>query len=602
MNTKILKISSFSLLIFCFTNSLSFASSGFEVPADQSKQDPAGVDLLSGRPSFVESLLSIGQGELSLNYKIGSFNSAFTNGFWDSYETALFPTDNNSAILVYFAGSSEQFDRVTNNKRKRTYGTLSGDWNTGFKYRRNDGVEIHYNLNAPNKIVYQNGFTVTRYPNYIETNNGLKIQLEYITELPLRENKVTAVNTAFDYCKSGKSKTTQIMGNCNFEYSDWPAATFDWPSKSQIGKDKIWDFSVYDANNQQTRFVITRKQLTELNRQHEYSDLVTEVYKGKENKPYKIYDYYEYLEIISYAQFFIGDQRTKGHRWLVNEAISNGVTYDYYWSSQCASYSYNTRQDCVNTGRSENVFGERRATSRSGGTSLPYLDKSSWPSGAVNYSYDYYDDLPNTISEKGFAFEFKYDSRGNAIEKRQKTNDDGVNPLGQNLSEIVEKATYAPTCNNSNFKWCNKPISVSDGNGNETLYTYHNGSGQISKIEKPADESGIRPTSFYFYVQKYAYHFHDESKTLKKGTSPIWVLVKEEHCIIKKALANNCAANDSYTIEYRHGVANKPNNLWVTSKIESAPNEPPRITCYEYNRFGNLTGETQPLGSSSSCS
>ncbi|TVZ37115.1 hypothetical protein P886_1454 [Alteromonadaceae bacterium 2753L.S.0a.02] len=153
-------------------------------------------------------------------------------------------------------------------------------------------------------------------------------------------------------------------------------------------------------------------------------------------------------------------------------------------------------------------------------------------------------------------------------------------------------AGYPSSC--SNRKTCNKPTWVRDGNGKQTDYTYHPESGQVATVTLPADKHGKRAQTRYYYEQKYAYYKKD-SNTVERADSPIWLLVREEYCNNSAASGQDCAGNDEVVTTYDYGPENQANNLLLRG-VKVAADSKQRITCFQYDIYGNKIGETKPKG------
>ena len=168
-------------------------------------------------------------------------------------------------------------------------------------------------------------------------------------------------------------------------------------------------------------------------------------------------------------------------------------------------------------------------------------------------------------------------------------------------------ATYPPSCTSANRKFCNKPASTTDARGSTTNYTYHAPSGQIATVTLPADEAGYRAQTRYSYQQKYAYYKKD-SNSVEAADTPVWMLVREEYCMSSQASGSNCSAgdNDEVVTDYDYGPQDgRPNNLLlrgvrVTALGDNGVRET-RVTCYQYDIYGNRIGETKPKAGKTQC-
>jgi hypothetical protein len=108
------------------------------------------------------------------------------------------------------------------------------------------------------------------------------------------------------------------------------------------------------------------------------------------------------------------------------------------------------------------------------------------------YTYDGNFVTRATLAE-GNAVVYGYDSRHNLIGVTNKAKP------GSGIADVVTyQAGYDATC--SNMKKCNQPNWSQDGNANRTDYTYDVTHGGVLKIMLPADQNGLRRTTFNTYT------------------------------------------------------------------------------------------------------
>ncbi len=150
---------------------------------------------------------------------------------------------------------------------------------------------------------------------------------------------------------------------------------------------------------------------------------------------------------------------------------------------------------------------------------------------------------------------------------------------------------------------CNKPVWTKDGLGNQTDYTYHEQSGQTATVTGPADKGGVRPQTRSKYSELYAYYYWENATTISSAEFPLWLLTEQSSCISSNGTNTGCAAaNDEIVITYDYGPQNgTANNLLLRGKRVTHPADGSRLTCYEYDIYGNLIGETSPKAGKASC-
>lgn len=202
------------------------------------------------------------------------------------------------------------------------------------------------------------------------------------------------------------------------------------------------------------------------------------------------------------------------------------------------------------------------------------------------------------IAGQGPAKHYYYDGpRGNV---------NRINVLVSPTEEIpVMEAGYADVCIYS--KICNQPLWTKDAKGNVTNYEYdpQGRFGDPVKVIGPADDNGIRKATVYKYEPLYAF-YKRSGESITRDPDPVWLLTREHTCRTSGTTNIGCSGGDVDMIktEYYYGPqsAAYSNNLHLRGKSITAEgnNGTPetRVWCYEYDKFGNMIGETQPKGNS----
>jgi YD repeat-containing protein len=166
---------------------------------------------------------------------------------------------------------------------------------------------------------------------------------------------------------------------------------------------------------------------------------------------------------------------------------------------------------------------------------------------------------------------------------------------GSSLTPIVLQATYAT----GNIKTQTKPLSITDGNGNETDYTYDPNHGGVLTETKPA-VNGIRPQTRYSYAQRSAW-ISNGSGGYVQAASPVWLLTGESFCKTSAWTGTACAtAGDEVVTPYEYGPDSGPNNLLPRGAVVTADGQS-RRTCHVYDAQGNRIAETKPNAGLTSC-
>lgn len=196
-----------------------------------------------------------------------------------------------------------------------------------------------------------------------------------------------------------------------------------------------------------------------------------------------------------------------------------------------------------------------------------------------------------------------------------------VKSIPPSEEQVIQKAEYVPgetlmgnygRCKHP--KTCNKPIWVEDARGNRTDYEYdpEGRFGNPIKITYPADKNGKRPATVYNYEPMYAYYKKD-GESITQDPDPIWMLTSEHTCMTTEATSSGCSGGASDTVKttYEYGPQNAglPNNLLLLGKVVTAATSKggdnmeitSRRTCFQYNKYGNKIGQTEPKAKLASC-
>lgn len=211
----------------------------------------------------------------------------------------------------------------------------------------------------------------------------------------------------------------------------------------------------------------------------------------------------------------------------------------------------------------------------------------------TQFTYDQFGRVTMATSPEGNHTNFTYDSSTTA------TNGDIVQTTvypksGSGLANIVTTNTFT-TCTNTNYKICNKPISVVDPNGNQTDYTYDPNHGGVLTETLPA-VNGIRPQKRYSYQQFTAY-VKNASGVVVPASAPVWLPTQVAEC---RTQASCSGGADEVITRYEYGPAGVLNNLLLRGKVVSGDGTSLR-TCYAYDALGNKISETTPRANLSSC-
>ena len=211
---------------------------------------------------------------------------------------------------------------------------------------------------------------------------------------------------------------------------------------------------------------------------------------------------------------------------------------------------------------------------------------------------------------------YHYDGRANIIQldKHPKT--------GSSDPVIYEYATYPSTCDSSNYRICNKPTSVTDGNGNTTTYTYDPDHGGVLTETGPTVNGGHAFTQ-YTYTKLHAWYKTSSSSTLVEDTRGVYKLTQASKCrltsgnwnlppttstdpvirwgglVWSSSTTSSCAGSSQElvtTYTYQSGNSSTPSNLLLTS-VSTAPGDSPSVAvknCTTYDMYSNVTSTSAP--------
>lgn len=185
-------------------------------------------------------------------------------------------------------------------------------------------------------------------------------------------------------------------------------------------------------------------------------------------------------------------------------------------------------------------------------------------------------------------FTYSYDNRGNLTSVV-------VTPKsGSGLGTLTTSATYpADPC--SNLATCNKPITTTNSDNQVTNY-YYNSNGTIDYVQLPAPSPGApRPETHNNYVLMYPW-FKGSSNSIVQGPDSLALPVNAVSCM---TASWSCASSDQRVtaIGYPTGNSSSPTNLLpYASDVHRGDGAISATTLYAYDKIGNLTSVTDPVG------
>lgn len=488
-------------------------------------------------------------------------------------------------------------------------------------WRTPEGVEsIYWAINGSNSpgpagvsgkrdlrtIIYPNGLRLEIAEGGVTSNLGFMLKYglpnQYSGDAWKEYNPsyIAGINLAEQYCSVARTASCGTNG--------WPIARFDWPVGSpQIfysHEGKMNLFKVTDHHGGVTEFHYQAQNIclydvVEVSGQ---GQLCQQQYPGIEKlSPRLVAVKSASSEVADYRYTYKNDGR-------LQNVLSSGPRVQTYWN---VSSKEGLLSKIEHRGRIQG-YGAPWAVEQNGGImgrgiSGGQVETLTYNPGVFHRvsltkqgEFRYESNSRNFITSHslGLLKNYSYDSRGNLVRISAPANGDLT----------LQRAQYPSSCNDTNFRYCNKPLWIEDANGSRTDYTYHAQSGQVETVTKPAvpvGGSNIRPRTTYSYSQMYAY-YKKNSNTVERADYPVWKLASEFTCRTSAATASGCAAGELDKVEtrYYYGPQNgTPNNLHLRGVSVTAAGDTgaleTRVTCYEYDRYGNKTAEIRPKGASS---
>ncbi|NQZ12316.1 MAG: hypothetical protein HRT35_34620, partial [Algicola sp.] len=219
------------------------------------------------------------------------------------------------------------------------------------------------------------------------------------------------------------------------------------------------------------------------------------------------------------------------------------------------------------------------------------FDFSQTGTGVFSFEDSFRNFVTSQIGGPGPDKWYDFDDRGNLA--TIKFNSGREDDDGHSIETSIQ-AHYPQTCSNS--KTCNQPDYTIDANGHRTDYEYHAPSGQIAKVTHPgvktdANSTAIRPVTTYSYGDAPLYATYKINSAANETSSDgIWLLQSETSC----TKGTSCSGDERVTTTYEYTTANLLlKGVTVTSSSKT------QRTCYAYDHYGNLIGETLPTGTAS---
>jgi len=626
------------LLVSAVATFLAGTAGGAEIERPKTQAvDALGVDLTTGQVTHSMTPVGIG-GATGVAYRISVYaneaNWGGDPGFMTNYSgkakpVLVTPTGTNYYVMrVNDDGGSADFNVIVNGTVQQnminiaqpyTYSpvgdarhslVVNGNY---LEWTKPDGTLVRY-VRGANAVAgatgvyvqttFPNGFTIDVNSSGVTTNTGFQLNAIYEPDytpmaktdrsLPayvpaatttagsgwsnLNPKYVKAVNNAYEFWPAGEFTPTYA----------WPSATIEWP-----------------AGTPRTLFIgdsVVR---------------ITDAGGGVAELRYRAYDTaYDQNGTAQYQTNWDFSPRLVGIK--PPGATQETFTYDYnnlFLFNFTYGAGWNQRMQSAGVTKTANYLGKQssysmnqptmggsnylNAANGDGGVQYVHTIPAGVPgnpnlieyittdAGRINFEVNAARNFPvSYIKTTGPSEYYQYDARGNL---------ETIQYSGGGLVTSVQ-AHYPTSCAPPiTPKTCNQAEWVRDARGNVTNYTYHAESGQVASVTAPPDADNRRAQTRYEYTQKRALYFKGGGS--KEYGSWIWMKTAERFCIDSNYAGGACGASDEVvtTFEYNN------DNLLMTGMTVTSPGGPTLRTCYQYDRYGNQIGKTEPNANLTGC-
>ena len=614
-------------------------------PAEKAAVSPGGVDMRTGRYLTPETDLSIGDLSLSRNMgpNVQGHVRSFAN-FSHNWEIVLvekrvyvFGKDFNHQhgsdyrITVYIGGLGDTFDSPQNapGYAQASQGAIAKLTFTGAKanaiytYQARDGTLYNFHSIAAGDCP---GILRCAFVDNIVRPDGTRIDLQYSGSF------VRSVTSSRGYALLIEGNGTHAAKACalNLSIVAKPADNM-CPSNAQATKSYSY------AQNNGTRLAsITHAGSVQSGYTYATVNGVTTMGFIKpyatglpvpapwvthslgtagdvDAWPYEIVTRQDYADGQIYAYSFNLAQTNQGENPTIAggtyiNALSEGTGIEYDYPRVPNTGNYCTQTPCeLDEPISETnppppvqqTSGPARIVDSLGRiTSSDYCDPVAM-AGLPIYYVDrcYVGPLTSFTDPGGITTILTYGIANNVIKAVRTANLNILQPDGTVAPDIVNEATWE-FCQSSNYRFCDRPSSLKDPNGNVTVYTHSPVHGGILTETGPAVPTrqangtivNVQPQKRYTYEQRNAW----------VGSS--YVLTQESYCRTSAASGSGCSLpGDEVVTAYDYGPNSGPSLLLLRGMTVTADGQTLR-SCYTYDARGNKLSETLPGANLTSCS
>ena len=563
-------------------------------PPDVTTLDSFNVDLISGQVQLAEPQLSIGAKGSELTHSYLVYTMLDENAGSIVPQASIL--DSTPRVSVSLGTSSETFvvSGSTYVNAQGTTSTLVSNTAAGtLTYTKGDGTVAVFNTawaKGPilaatavlQALTLPSGEQLTYYYEnvgnasvgadwWLQTvvsNRSLMLKYEYGSF----GTKVTAINTAIDYCDPSATSCTSLTQAWPTAYLSNAATTFTSSGANSQST------SVYNETNVlgriRTRTYFTTTQCTGGGTVSDGSAYATGACDSKNSLT--LTDEVGHSEAFQYSDIWTGPGAGSTYpSGMVSGVTKGNLVRAYNYTGCCGTQNNWTNSAMVASGGANgSTYNFTFNHLNTNYFSVQPVQKTVLGNNTT-YARDGYGRITQVTNPEGDYIQYSYDSRGNF--------DQATHVSKNGTQSITWRATFPTNC--SNIKTCNEPTATFDPNNNETDYTYDPNSGGVATITKPADSNGIRPQTRYTYTPIYA-QVMSSAGTLVSQSTPIYLLTNVSTC--QSATSANPASCVGTAAETVTTYAYNSSNLFLTAVTEAAgDNSLTATTTTTYDMIGN---------------
>ncbi|WP_269514080.1 hypothetical protein [Brevundimonas subvibrioides] len=554
--------------------------------------DRLNVDVTTGLPFWTVPDVSIGPQGLGFTHSVSSEKASFLipkDGYLQSWVAGSSGSDCaarpgiQQILVARWNQAGECFYLEQGSYKSYSMkGSYLESEPGGFVYTLSNGTRIHYFthngyyspggvsfVEEPDGTIttfyYQTGRAAPTPPRLrtVAKSNGFRLYYRYASDNPADASwstvvGVTGYNAAYEACNPSQ--------NCNFR--------FNWPSSNYVQTENgnFHTTAIIDDTGQSTEFIV------DLSYQFGNYGRFNKVKLPTSDVPDIIYTYCPFGPGCTNMVYSGGGYPVSitSITDLVLTASQNGLTWNYGMSSEGPYH----------LGRNSTAPNGNKVMVRT--TNAGEMVSLTTPDGSYTFDGTPAGHLTSGPLPDGTQAGYVRDARGNITRITR----------GSGVSAVVEQISVYPVdC--SIRTTCNSPISVTDANGNQTVFQYDPVHGGVLKATGPTVNGVVRETR-YTYEQRYPWYLNPAGVAVQ-DPHPIWVLASESTCRTGQPSGSGCAIpGDEVRTVYERGPASGLNNLLVRGIVQDATGLAAR-TCYAYDRFGNKISETGPNANLTSC-